>query len=163
MTHQQDRRTTTETRHPPVKSMPERITGKPAEQQGIFRKFDVSRVDGSDGPGGKHEGCEYFVLDVDHDPHAAAALRAYAASCADTHPELARELMGRWGEPKLNPYEEAVIDQLVVAHIYNETHDHDARKAVDDLISYHVDVALDPSVSAAAEALVSRGRVEGQL
>lgn len=77
-------------------SLPERDLSKPAEQQGLFRKFEVCRVDGSDGPGGKHEGCEYFVLDMDHDKHAPAALIAYASACADTHPQLSADLLARF-------------------------------------------------------------------
>ena len=78
-------------------ALPERDTSKPAEQQGLFRKFDVCRTDGSDAPGGKHHGCRYFVLDVDHDAFAAAALGAYAAACEATHAELARDLREKWG------------------------------------------------------------------
>lgn len=77
--------------------MPERDTSKPAEQQGVFRKFDVRRVDGSDAPGGKHHGCRYFVLDIDHDEFVPAALRAYAEKCAPTHPHLAAELVAEFG------------------------------------------------------------------
>lgn len=77
--------------------LPERDTSKPAEQQGLFRKFIVRRADGSDQPGGKHHGCRYFVLDVDHDAHASAALTAYAAACEATHPGLARDLREKWG------------------------------------------------------------------
>lgn len=79
-------------------SFPERDYSKPAEQQGIFRKFDVRRVDGSDAPGGKHHGCRYFVIDMDHDAHAAAALRAYAESCAQSHPQLAADLRDEFGD-----------------------------------------------------------------
>lgn len=75
----------------------ERDESKPAEEQGLFRKFEVRRVDGSDAPGGKHFGCRYFVLDVDHDPHARAALTAYADACEPTHPNLARDLREKWG------------------------------------------------------------------
>ena len=78
-------------------SFPERDQTKPAEQQGIFRKFVVQRVDGSDQPGGKHHGCEYFVLDMVHDKHAADALRAYAESCRHSHPELSTDLIARFG------------------------------------------------------------------
>ena len=42
--------------------------------RGLYRKFRIERVDGSDAPGGKHDGCQYFVLDLDHDPHALPAL-----------------------------------------------------------------------------------------
>lgn len=78
-------------------ALPERDTTKTAEQQGLFRKFDVRRVDGSDQLGGKHHGCLYYVLDVDHDPYAAAALGAYADACKESHPELARDLREKWG------------------------------------------------------------------
>lgn len=64
----------------------------PAEQQGLFRKFSVQRTDGSDVVGGKHFGCRYFVLDLDHDPFARAALRAYAQACQATHPQLATDI-----------------------------------------------------------------------
>lgn len=76
--------------------LPERDPTKPAEQQGVFRKFDVRRVDGSDRPGGKHEGCEYFVLDTNHDKHAAAALAAYADAVEATHPQLAADMRERY-------------------------------------------------------------------
>lgn len=87
--------------HPPAQpeqaGLPERDTSKQAEQQGLFRKFVVQRVDGSDAPGGKHHGCEYFVLDVDHDPHAKAALQAYAVACELSHPDLSNDLRERHG------------------------------------------------------------------
>ena len=81
----------------PDPQLPERDASVPAEQQGLFRKFDVRRVDGSDQPGGKHHGCRYFVLDVDHDQHAHDALTAYAAACESSHPELAADLRTKWG------------------------------------------------------------------
>jgi hypothetical protein len=81
----------------PAPQLPERDASVPAEQQGLFRKFDVRRVDGSDKPGGKHHGCTYFVLDVDHDPCARPALAAYAAACEATHPALAADLLTKWG------------------------------------------------------------------
>lgn len=68
-------------------------------EQGLFRKFDVRRVDGSDAPGGKHHGCRYFVLDVDHDPHAVPALVAYADACEATHPQLAQDIRLEWQAP----------------------------------------------------------------
>ncbi|WP_186215998.1 hypothetical protein [Burkholderia gladioli] len=46
-------------------------------------------------PGGKHHGCEYFVLDLQHDVHAGAALAAYARSCSTTHPALSADLLAR--------------------------------------------------------------------
>ena len=50
------------------------------KSRGWFNKFTVNRTDGTDRKGGKHDGCEYFVLDLDHDPHALPALLAYADS-----------------------------------------------------------------------------------
>lgn len=78
-------------------ALPECDVSSKTEQQGLFRKFEVRRVDGSDEPGGKHQGCQYFVLDMDHDAHAPAALRAYAASCASTHPQLSADLVREFG------------------------------------------------------------------
>jgi hypothetical protein len=48
---------------------------------GIYNKYAVYRNDREDRPGYKHEGCEYFVLDMTHDPFAVPALRAYADAC----------------------------------------------------------------------------------
>jgi hypothetical protein len=48
----------------------------------IYAKFKVERTDGTSAPSQKHDGCDYFVLDVTHDPHAIPALLAYAQSCA---------------------------------------------------------------------------------
>ncbi len=60
--------------------------------RGIYAKYRVERTDGSSASGQRHHGCGYFVLDITHDPHAVAALRAYADSCADAYPVLAEEL-----------------------------------------------------------------------
>jgi hypothetical protein len=54
-------------------------------------------------------------------------------------------------------FKQAVIDQLVVAHIYRKEHDTDPRKALNDLLSWHVQLALDPSVSSDAQALIDMG------
>jgi hypothetical protein len=60
---------------------------------GLYKKFRVERSDGQSAPGQKHAGCEYFVLDLDHDPHARAALVAYVKSCQDEYPVLAEDLL----------------------------------------------------------------------
>lgn len=86
-----------EPRAQPASVPPERDESNPAERQGLFRKFDVRRTDASDAPGGKHHGCRYFVLDVDHDAYAAPALAAYANACESTHPRLAADLRAKWG------------------------------------------------------------------
>ena len=54
--------------------------------RGLYNKFVVQRTDGKSEPGQKHDECEYFVLDVTHDPHAKAALLAYAESCKAEKP-----------------------------------------------------------------------------
>ena len=70
---------------------------KTSAEQGLYRKFDVRRVDGSDQPGGKHDDSEYFVLDLKHDVHARAAIQAYAIACATTHPRHSVDLVARYG------------------------------------------------------------------
>lgn len=81
--------------------LPERDPSLPDEQQGLFRKFEVRRTDGSDAPGGKHHGCDHFVLDVTHDPHALPAMIAYANSVKDTHPALAADMRHRYRLPEV--------------------------------------------------------------
>lgn len=56
----------------------------------LYPKYVVTRTDGD--PTGKHARCVYFVLDLGHDEHALAAIRAYAKSCKTENPELAAEL-----------------------------------------------------------------------
>ncbi len=98
----------------PAPHLPERDASLPAERQGLFRKFVVGRVDGSDKPGGKHHGCTYFVLDVDHDPCARLALAAYAAACESTHPTLAADLRTKWGVvPAPQPAPAPLSDDVV--------------------------------------------------
>lgn len=62
------------------------------KDRGIYEKFIVKRTDGRDAPGEKHHGCEYFCLDLTHDKHALAAIFAYAKSCEDEYPLLAKDL-----------------------------------------------------------------------
>lgn len=61
--------------------------------KGLTDKFRVSRVDGTDGPGAKHDGCDYFVLDLTHDPFAREAIAAYGRACVDEYPLLAADLL----------------------------------------------------------------------
>lgn len=65
--------------------------------RGIYGKFIVRRTDKRDWPGTKHHRCDYFVLDLTHDPHALPALRAYMESCEEEFPRLARDLKKRIG------------------------------------------------------------------
>lgn len=61
--------------------------------RGLYKKFNVSRMDGRDRVGEKHQGCVYFVLDIDHDPHAIPAIKAYIDSCTSDYPALALDLI----------------------------------------------------------------------
>lgn len=62
-------------------------------QRGLYAKYlPITRADGQSAPGEKHDGCEYFVLDITHDPHALPALHAYALSCESDYPALAADL-----------------------------------------------------------------------
>jgi|CXWL01.1.fsa_nt_gi hypothetical protein len=62
------------------------------ETRGLYDKFAVERTDGSSEPGGKHDGCRYYVLDLTHDPFARPALLAYAVACEADYPLLAADL-----------------------------------------------------------------------
>ena len=61
-----------------------------------------------------------------------------------------------------NPWAEAVIEQLIVYHALQPKHDSDPVKAVHDLLCISNEIALDPRVSAPAQALIDRGRNEAQ-
>lgn len=61
---------------------------------------------------------------------------------------------------ELHKWREAVINELVTAHIYTGEHDANPRKAVQDAITWNCQVALDPLVSSDAMALVRRGLEE---
>lgn len=60
--------------------------------KGLFNKYVVVRRDGESDEGKKHHECNYFVLDLDHDPHAREALAAYAKACKSSKPNLSRDL-----------------------------------------------------------------------
>lgn len=57
---------------------------------GVYPKFVVRRADPE--AESRHQQCFVFVLDPGCDPHAAAAVGAYADSCQIDHPALARDL-----------------------------------------------------------------------
>ena len=67
---------------------------------GLYGKFRIIRTDGSSAEGKKHHGCEYFVLDLTHDPFALPALKAYADACANKYPALALDLYEQIEERK---------------------------------------------------------------
>jgi hypothetical protein len=95
------------------------------ETEGLYHKFHVSRTDGSGDPGGKHDGCWYFVLDPTHDLQARVALGIYAELARQNHREpLADDL---WQRPEL-AYDPSYIDtrlaelatQRALARFYRE-------------------------------------------
>ena len=64
------------------------------KSRGLYRKFTVARTDGTDAAGSKHYGCQYFCLDLNHDPYAMPAIKAYAEFCRQEYPLLAADLDG---------------------------------------------------------------------
>lgn len=62
------------------------------KKRGVYKRFEVKRVDGSSEPGEKHEHCRHFVLDLHHDKFARTALLVYAKACRLEYPLLARDL-----------------------------------------------------------------------
>ena len=58
------------------------------------------------------------------------------------------------------PWKSAVIDQLVIAHILTAEHESDPLKAIQDLLAYHTEIAVDPRVSGAAATLVEQAKAE---
>ena len=64
-----------------TRSREEQSAEDPVDTRGWHEKFEVTRTDGSSAPGQRHAECEYFVLDLAHDPDAKVALLAYAVAC----------------------------------------------------------------------------------
>ena len=95
------------------RGLPFRDPTKRDTEQGLFHKFEVSRTDGSSEPGGKHHGCAYFVLDIQHDPCAKPALAAYADAVEPTHPLLAADMRRIYALRQPAQPEGAVAWQLV--------------------------------------------------
>ena len=58
------------------------------------------------------------------------------------------------------PWKTAVIEQLIIAHILTAEHESDPLKAIQDLLAYHADIAVDPRVSGAAAKLVEQAKAE---
>lgn len=72
--------------------------------KGWIRKYIVRRSDDTDQPGGKHDGCDLFVMDLTHDPLAIIPMLEYAynANIAGYKP-LAREIVQKvTASPKCN-------------------------------------------------------------
>lgn len=71
------------------------------KELGLYEKFKITRTDGKDAPGGKHEGDKYFVLNLTTDKHAIPALATYADACNDEYPALAADLRAMIAEKAL--------------------------------------------------------------
>lgn len=71
------------------------------ENKGFYYKYNVSRIDGRDQPGGDREGATYFTLDLTFDPYALKALKTYADTCKDELPELTKDLYNRFNLDKV--------------------------------------------------------------
>lgn len=65
------------------------------KSRGLYEKFKVERTDGTSAPGGKHEGCQYFTLDIGCDPYAIPALLAYYEACKAEYPRLGIDILAR--------------------------------------------------------------------
>lgn len=87
-------------------------------------------------------------------PHTQGVMRA-VTGVSMTYAQLADFAAALDG-----PWKQAVINELVVAHIYQAKHDTDPRRAIQDAISWNTDVALDPLVSSDAQKLIDRGAAE---
>lgn len=60
------------------------------QERGLYSKYDVRRLNDTTG---KHDECEFFVLDLKHDKHAKHALIAYSIACREEYPILADDLL----------------------------------------------------------------------
>ena len=58
------------------------------------------------------------------------------------------------------PWKTAVIEQLIIAHILTAEHESDPLKALQDLLAYHTEIAVDPRVSGAAAKLVEQAKAD---
>ncbi|QOD84150.1 hypothetical protein [Chromobacterium haemolyticum] len=62
------------------------------QETGLYHKFNVTRTDGRDQPGGDRHGAEYLALDLTYDPFAVPAALAYAAAAQAEFPHLAKDI-----------------------------------------------------------------------
>jgi aldehyde:ferredoxin oxidoreductase len=92
-----------------------------------------------------------LAYDCGAKPHTQGIMRA-VTGVSMTYEQLTK-LATRLG----GPWKEAVLNELIVAHIYQAKHDTDPRRAVQDAISWNTDIALDPQVSSDAQKLIDRG------
>lgn len=94
----------------------------------------------------------------------AARNGAGSRSMPDDYVEVAAWLCGvgtKTPQPDADgAWKASVIDQLIIAHILTAEHESNPLKAVQDLLAYHADIAVDPRVSGAAAKLVEQAKAE---
>ena len=84
--------------------------------RGMYPKYYVSRIDGSDQPGGIHHGSDYYVLDLTNDKFAKPAIVAYVDACKTELPALAIDLMSKVND--VVPNGQVISDVPVIAQGY---------------------------------------------
>lgn len=93
------------------------------DPNGIYEKYVVERTDG------KPEDCQYFVLNLDKDPYALAAIEAYAQACRSDNPGLSSDLLemasmrkgGNYKQGELNAY--YVVSSQVSPCFFDRKHE----------------------------------------
>jgi hypothetical protein len=132
--------------------------------RGLYEKFDIRRTDGKSAPGEKHENCQYFVLDLTHDPHALPGLRAYRQSCQSEYPKLAYDLgliIGSMVLDDMEPSAPALSTAEIAKQVreWAETLDHGNSREAYDLIvimrAFADRVEAEPSSPTLADLLTS--------
>lgn len=78
-------------------------------------------------PAGKHDNCQFFVLDPEHDVHARDALRQYAIACKTTDPTLSGVIAAWLSTYPLSAYAQEQVDMV--------------KQATEDINSPHFDWA----------------------
>ncbi len=61
----------------------------PDKKKGFYKHYEVKRLND---PAGKHDDCEYLVLDFKHDKFSIPAATMYADMCEAEYPLLAKNL-----------------------------------------------------------------------
>lgn len=89
------------------------------KQAGVKAKYIVTRLDGSSGPGGKHAHCPLFVLDLEHDPWADAAIKAIIEHCSPYAPLLAGDLR-KWLQQRVWPLQSGGVSVDEASRMINQ-------------------------------------------
>ena len=120
----------------------------PDRTKGLYDKYRVTRTDGSSEPGGKHESCRYFVLDLNHDRFARPALIAYIRACAYEYPKLAQDLRALVGKTALGAPGKETLAEDDLAEIFQSAPNHPLWRAlmllIDSFRETCIEVSKDP-------------------